>query len=359
MRLLWFNLATDLDDPVLSFTTSWIREMARRVDSIRVITMRAGRVEVPANVRVVSVGKERGFSEPRRAAVFYRELLRILGEGKVDACFSHMIPVFTVLGAPVLRALRVPIVTWYAHRQVNALLRVAHHLSDRVASASESSYRYRRDRLVVLGHGIDTEFFSPDSTPPESSPLIVHVGRISPIKDLHTLIAALALLRSRGRTLRLALVGEAPDRDREYAASVRRRAEELGLAGAVEFAGSVASPLVLPWYARAAAHVNLCQTGALDKAVLEAFACARPSLAANEGFRETMGRWADDLLFRHGDHQDLAAKIEGLLDAGVSGRREMGDELRARVLERHALSGLADRLAGVLAGLARGRGRTS
>ena len=56
MRLLWFNLTTDLDDPVLGFTASWIHEIAKLVRSIRVITMRKGRVNLPKNVKVTSVG---------------------------------------------------------------------------------------------------------------------------------------------------------------------------------------------------------------------------------------------------------------------------------------------------------------
>ena len=62
IRLLWFNLATDADDPILGFTTSWIRAVAERIEFLHVITMRAGRVDVPGNVRVYSVGKEKNYS---------------------------------------------------------------------------------------------------------------------------------------------------------------------------------------------------------------------------------------------------------------------------------------------------------
>jgi hypothetical protein len=78
-----------------------------------------GRVEVPENVRVYSVGKEKGYSEPRRAVEFYRHLFRVLREDRIDACFSHMIPIFTVLAAPVLKVKKIPIVTWYAASQLN------------------------------------------------------------------------------------------------------------------------------------------------------------------------------------------------------------------------------------------------
>ena len=89
-RLLVFNLATDADHPLLGFTTLWIRELARHVEFLQVITMQAGRLDLPKNVHVHSVGKECGYSEPRRALEFYRILLGILRRERIDGCFSHM-----------------------------------------------------------------------------------------------------------------------------------------------------------------------------------------------------------------------------------------------------------------------------
>ena len=106
---------TDVDDPVLGFTSRWIQAVATKVKRIHVITMRAGRIELPENVRCDSVGKEAGYSRPRRIVEFYRILLEVLRNEPVDACFSHMFPLFTVLAAPLLRPKGVPIVTWYAH----------------------------------------------------------------------------------------------------------------------------------------------------------------------------------------------------------------------------------------------------
>jgi len=98
------------------------------------------------------------------------------------------------------------------------------------------------------------------------------------------------------------------------------------------------------WYRRCTVHVNLTPTGSGDKVVWEAMACGRPCFAANEGFRETLGRWATDLLFRHGDAPDLAQKLENLLKMDKKRLKAIGEELRQGVLERHSLEGLAERL---------------
>jgi glycosyltransferase involved in cell wall biosynthesis len=344
VRLLLFNLATDADDPILGFATRWIAALAKRVEFIHVITMRAGRIEVPANVRVYSVGKEKGYSEPRRAIEFYRHLLRILCQGRIDVCFSHMIPIFTVMAAPVLKLKGIPIVTWYAHRQVTMMLKLAHHLSTRMVSINENSYYYRRDKLELLGHGIDTNLFLPDDNEPANSPILLSVGRLSPIKDLMTLIHAVNLLRERGYSVCCVLVGDAPERDRLYAQALRKRVSELRLENIVQFVGAIPNEQVVRWYRRCFAHVNLCPLGALDKAALEAMACGKTSILANKGFRETLGRWADCLIFRHGDSKDLALKIELLLQMSGSDRQLAEAELRQSTVERHSLERRMDRL---------------
>lgn len=351
MRLLWFNLATDLDDPILGFTTAWVRAVAERVEHIDVITMRAGRVEVPDNVRVHSLGKELGHSEPRRAAEFYRVLATIFRARRPDACFSHMTPIFTVLAAPVLKMARVPIVTWYTHPSVTTTLKAAHHLSDAVATGFPTSYPYRKDRLVVLGHGIDTAHFSPaDDVVKEQPPLVLSVGRLSPVKDQLTLVEAVAQLRDReGAPLRVALVGgTATDRDQQYVETLRSRVGILGLGGIVSLPGAVPLDSLPAWYRRASIHVNLTPPGSGDKSALEAMACGLPSLVANPGFAETLGEHADALTFRHGDAEHLTERLSDILRRPAVERRHIGQSLRQRVVERHSLAKMSAKIVALL-----------
>jgi glycosyltransferase involved in cell wall biosynthesis len=352
VRLLVFNLAMDLDSD-LAFAAQWVGGLAQRVEAVRVITMRAGRVDLPANTRVWSVGKELGLSEPRRAARFYRYLWRAVREDRVDACFSHMIPAFTVLAGPVLRPLGIPLVTWYAHRQLTPTLKLAHHFSDRVVSSSATSYPYRHDKAILVGQGIDTHLFAPGGSTDRVPSLVVSVGRVSPIKDLLTLVEAVEILTKRGSEVQCAIVGDAPDRDVPYREEVRDRIASRGLDDRVRLVGRVSSDQVPTWMRRASVHVNLCPTGAIDKAVLEAMACGTPSMAANEGFAETFGDWTDRLLFRHGDATDLADRLDYLLALPETDRVAMAEGLRQRVVERHSLDQLLDRIVALLGSLRR------
>jgi len=347
MRLLLFNLATDADDPILGFTTRWISALAERVEFVHVITMRAGRLEVPGNVRVYSVGKEKGYNEPRRAVEFYRHLFRILREERIDVCFSHMILIFTVLGAPVLKAKRIPIVTWCAHPSLTWVLKLAHHLSDQMVSSVATAYPYRQDKLTVVGQGIDTGVFSPDGKVlREDPPTILCVSRLSPVKDHPTLLKAAWLLRqSWDKPFRVMIVGgPAAPRDASYVRLLHGQVKELGLEDIVFFEPAVSMEKLPFWYRRGAVHVNLTPTGFGDKVAWEAMACGSPCLVANEGFAQTLGVYANQCFFRYGDPEQLAERLRWALALSDNERARIGSYFREQVVANHCLEGLAQNL---------------
>jgi glycosyltransferase involved in cell wall biosynthesis len=347
MRMLWFNLATDLNDPILGFTTRWIQALAARAECIHTITMRAGRVEVPRNVRVYSVGKEKGHSEPRRLAMFYRHLSHILREERVDVCFSHMMPIFTILAAPVLKIKGIPIVTWYAHPSLTWPLKLAHHFSDCMVTSLATAYPYKHDKLIVVGQGIDTDLFAPDAeVVPDNPPMILCVGRLSPVKGHPTLLRTAALLRQRWeKPFRLVIVGDpAGPRDEPYVRSLQQQVKELALEGTVFFEPGVPMDCLPRWYQRCTVHVNLTPPGFGDKVAWEALACARPCLIANKAFEETLGEYAGPCLFRHGDPEDLTDRLYWALSLSETKRALIGFYFRQQVMKMHGLKRLMDRL---------------
>ncbi len=346
MRLLVLNMAMDLANPAHEFIAAWVRALAERVERVEVITMLTGPVDAPGNVRIHSLGKERGLGEPRRAVEFYRHLARLLREGPIDCCFTHMAPIFTVLAAPVLRPRGVPVVTWYAHPSLTPTLMLAHRLSTRIVTSVAAAYPYRTDKLLVIGQGIDTDLFAPDGTPPEAPPTMLCVGRLSPVKDHPTLLRAAALLRNRwARPFRVAIVG-APARptDTAYVRRLREQVMTDGLGEIVAFPGALPMRELPSWYRRSTVHVNLTPTGFGDKVAWEAMSCGRPCVVANDGFRDTLGAHAPDLLFRHGDAETLARRLEWVLSLSVAESTRIGADLRTRVVAAHSLQGLASKL---------------
>lgn len=347
MRLLLFNLATDEDDPILGFTTRWIGALAARVDFIHVVTMRMGKVDLPDNVRVYSVGKERGYSRPRRVLEFYIILGRILREDRIDLCFSHMIPIFTVLAAPILKIKSIPIVTWYAHPKITWLLRIAHCCSDRMVASVSTAYPYRRDKFLAIGQGIDTKLFSPEAgMSREEPPMILCVGRLSPVKDHPTLISAVGLLRKVSREpFRLVILGSAAiARDDEYVRSLHQQVRELDLDSIVNFEPAVSLKQLPAWYRRASVYVNMTPTGSGDKVVWEAMACGVLSIVANEGFKDTLGMHAERCVYDYGNAGQLTERLKWALSLSPSERSSMGAYFAHQVEGMHGLNRLAQTL---------------
>jgi glycosyltransferase involved in cell wall biosynthesis len=269
-----------------------------------------------------------------------------------------MIPIFTALAAPVLKVKKIPIVTWYAHPSLTWVLKLAHRLSDRMVASVATAYPYRKDKLVVIGQGIDTDLFCPDGSPPEEPPMILCVGRLSPVKDHPTLIRAAALLRERWKKpFRVVILGgPAGPKDEPYVRSLHQLVEELNLQDIVSFHPPVPQRALPNWYRRCTVHVNLTPTGFGDKVAWEAMACAKPCLVANEGFRETLGEYSNILFFRYNDSIDLASKLSLILDLPFPEQKCIGQYLRERVVQIHSLDKLVMRLTNVFS-MIRGESR--
>ncbi|QXE91559.1 glycosyltransferase family 4 protein [Geomonas subterranea] len=348
MNLLIFNLKTDADDTVLGFTTDWINALARHFSKVTVITMAVGRVSVAGNVEVMSVGKEKGWSEARRAAKFYALLGRVLSTRRYHACFAHMMPLFAVMGWPLLQLKRVPITLWYAHGHVPPFLRVAVHLVDRVVTSSRSGFRIETDKLVVVGQGIDTDRFAPSPRPEKDVLLALTLGRIAPVKRLEVAIEALALLPHGLREkVRLRFVGDTlRTEDQDYLMGLNRLVRERGLSRQVEFQAGVPFAEAPGVYAKADLFVNSSDTDSVDKTVLEAMSSGLPIVTSNAAFKEVLPLdLARDWIVPKGDPRALAQRLEHLVSLSAGEREDIGVRLRETVTAGHSLPRLAKRLA--------------
>ncbi|HKZ69188.1 MAG TPA: hypothetical protein VJ020_03855, partial [Anaerolineales bacterium] len=112
----------DRADWLLGFTHGWLKALAARVESLKVICLEQGETDLPPNVEVISLGKERGVGRSWRWLRLARALAESIGE--VDGVFAHMSPPFAIAAAPFAKVRRLPLVLWYTHRNVNAALRL-------------------------------------------------------------------------------------------------------------------------------------------------------------------------------------------------------------------------------------------
>jgi len=357
MNLLLFNLKTDADDSVLGFTTDWINALAKKCDRVTVITMSMGRLAVADNVQVFSIGKEKGYSEPRRLFEFYRLLIRVLRTQKIDACFAHMIQIFAILSWPLLKIKKIPIVLWYAHGHVPLSLRVATVLVDRVVASSPSGFRIKTHKFRSIGQGIDITRFTPAASPVITPAIatkhacnkikVLTLGRISRVKRLETSLEAVALLTAELKgNIELHYIGDAlSEQDRRYQTQLENRVKALSLENTVIFHPALPFHQVQKGYQAADIFVNSSDTDSMDKTVLEAMSCGLPIITSNAAFPDVFGKMlASRWCIPKDNPAILASRLEELIHMDRKQRQQLGKKFREIVKDEHSLQALSHRL---------------
>jgi glycosyltransferase involved in cell wall biosynthesis len=347
MRVLMIVQLVDEREWLRGFTVGWIRALAAHVDHLDVLTLEAGKADLPANVTVTSMGKERGHNRLRELAGFHRALMDLGRDA--DVIFSHMTPRYTWLAAPYATAFRVPQMLWFTHRQVSLELRLALAASRWITTATETSFPIQSPKVRVMGHGVDTERYSPGGQPPDEPPLVIAVGRVSPIKHHHILLDAAALLRDRygNPPVRFAVVGTtAAPGDEEYLQQLIRRRNELGFsADYFKFLGAHEPDEMIALYRRTSIVTNLSPVGLFDKSALEAMLTGCPVIVSNPAFNSLLGEHREALsVDRPDDVTGVADRIAALLERTPEQRAAMGLDLRARTAAEHGLDRLMARM---------------
>jgi len=359
MHIVMLVQLVDYEDDVCGFIHEWVARLARRVSVLDVLTLRKGKTNLPANVRL-HVLKPLGDEGKLTATVrFYHALLKIVRSSSVDGIFSHMTPIYSVIASPIAKLWHIPLVTWYTHETVSFPLRLAEKLSDKILTASRESFRLESEKIVVTNHGINTKIFCPPFDSAQDRQLasritISSIGRISPRKDYATLInAANILIHSKGiHNVRFVIIGkEGTSEQKPYFQKLTELVKTFGLEASVEFVGSVPHRQIAAYHQKSDIFVNMRQTGGMDKAVLEAMACAVPVVVCNKTFIPLFGPWAEGLIFEERNAKNLAERLSDLVMSGAEKRQEIGQELRNAVVREHDLEKLIDRIVTVFESL--------
>ena len=325
MRLLVINYAMDDAAPALAWQARVVRELARHCAQVWVLAERLGPCPLPENVRVEPL-------ENGRLARL-RQAWRVCRQGQVQAVFLHMAHRYAYRLWPVFRALRLPVLLWYAHGAVNWHLRLAHACVDGVVSSSPEGFRLNSRKVCYIGQGVDTDLFNLRGGGERRD--LITVGRLTRRKRLDLLLEVLEHLRGDGRRLRV--VGAAlTDDDQHYAAALRRQAEARSLP--VDFVGPVPLTALPACYDTAALHLNVSQTNSMDKTVLEALACGCPVLTSNPAFRELLAAYPG-LLIDDERPEAIARQVRQAL-----AHPAQPEALRGLVVGRHDLPGYTGRV---------------
>jgi len=328
-RLVFITQAVDSQHPALAATIPKIRALAARVDDLVVLAQSARGDELPDNVDVRVFGSA---ARAGRGFRFERELARSL---PAEAVVAHMIPLYVLLAAPLVRPRRIPLVLWYTHWNATWKLRAAERLATAVVSVDRRSFPLDSAKVRPIGHGIDVNEFSCAERARHDGLHALVLGRYSPAKGLPTILEAAG--RVDGVTLEIHGAALSP-LELEHRRELERFGHELG--------DAVPRAELPRLFSRTDVLVNNMRAGAPDKVVYEAAAACLPVLASNPVFDELFGEFP--LLFERDDPESLAERLRWVASRSTEERAEIGLALRERVTLRHSVETWAD---GVLAAI--------
>lgn len=195
-----------------------------------------------------------------------------------------------------------------------------------------------RARVVVIPNSVPL----PPARADEAEPgRILFLGQVEPRKGICELLGALALLKDRFPSAKLAIGGQGGLEE------VRRRAQALGIADRVSELGWVTAGQKAQELARAAIFCLPSHAEGLPMAMLEAMAAGKAVVTTGVGgIPDAVADGENGLLVVPGDVEALAAALGRLLGDDEE-RRRLGERARATIRERFESGVVIEQISGV------------
>lgn len=234
---------------------------------------------------------------------------------------------------PIIVPLFRLVLGWWFRRATVIFWFDTHSRDNMLANGADPA---RMVNLIYGSWGIDPDEFSPAGPQvslPTNDPVILYVGRLSPVKGVTYLISALRHMLDSGVPAHLAIVGDGPERAR-----LEAQACALGLEERITWFGTVKNA-DLPPYMRAAQFLVLPSITTklwvqqLSMTAWQAMGCGLPVIATHTGCMEEFTPPEAGILVPEHDALSLAQAMAALL-RNPARRREMAEAARQYALLR-------------------------
>ena len=276
----------------------------------------------------------------------WRTLSKLRRDGRMDVLDAHFGYPDGYAASLLARWLRVPFTVTlrgtevrHAHTPgLSSRLRKALLRADRIFSVSASltdvaaGLGVARERMVVVGNGVDTDRFHPmDRSAARAAlgitanaPVLVSVGGLTERKGFHRVIEVLPQLRERHPGLQFLIIGGA-SAEGDWGPQLRRQRDELGLQDCVRFLGTLSPDALREPMSAADVFVLATRNEGWANVFLEAMACGLPVVTTDVGGNRevvsdpalgqivplgdavALSRALDDALERDWDHERILA----------------------------------------------------
>ena len=332
MKLLIITQKVDKNDQLLGFFIDWIAGFSHKFEEVTVLCLEKGEFNLPENVEVISLGKDKNAPKLFWLFSFYKYIFRY--RKQYDTVFVHMNPIWVVLGSWYWHMAGKKVCLWYAHKAVTFKLKLAEKFFDVIFTSTFDGFRLNSKKVKVVGQGINTNLFKPDDLVKPIPETLISVGRIAFIKNYEPLIEAIKIIKDDGINVSLTIIGEPTmSADFKYQDKLKKMVKDMEIEERIKFVGKITNNNLPNYYKKNKVYVNLSHTGSLDKTILEAMASGCVVLSSNDSAKKFL---PSELIIKFENPNDLAEQIKKAI------RWDVGDELRDYVVKNHSLPELVE-----------------
>lgn len=335
MKLLIFTQKIDKDDSVLGFFHTWVNEIAKKTEEVLVICLYKGNYDLPKNVTVFSLGKERGVNKFSYIVNLYRYLFLV--RGTYNKVFIHMNQEYIVLAGLYWKIKRIPVYFWRNHPVGNFFTKIAVLFSTKIFCTSKMSFVAKYKKTVIMPVGNDTALFSPILSITRKKHSVCMLGRITPIKHIELGIEAIRLLVISGFQVSLTIIGSCSDKDTNYLNSLREYIFKNKLSSYVFILDDVPLSKHPEVFSSYEINLNLTDAGSFDKTIVGGTSCGAIPLVSNKALQGLL----PDVCVTSPKPKDIAESLKKLLDPHI--KIEIQKDLEIFV-KSQSLDALIDKL---------------
>lgn len=328
MRLLIFTQAVDTEDSVLGFFHEWIKRLAVSFESVEVICLKEGKHDLPQNVTVHSLGKEKGNNRIQYIVNFFKYIFHL--RNSYDKVFVHMNQEYILLGGIFWKFWGKDIFFWRNHVYGNIFTRIACSFAKKIFYTSNESFTARYKKAHKMPVGIDTEKYQGGITRDENQFLVI--SRITPNKKIDFIVRGFMDSFHSSRAFGLTIYGGPIPKTKKYDMEIRELVHD---SDNVHMMGEVTHDKTPTLYQESAFFINMTGPGSFDKTLIEALAGGAILITNNPAVKEVVA----PEFFIEGDNMEMFKNA--LLTAGTFGidrREDIRRKGRKYVEREHSLT---------------------
>jgi len=194
MHVAIFNLRFDETDPTLGHTILWARQFLKEFKEVHVYSVHVGRFPNIENLHIKELGGGSMVSKLKAAYNIILAVVSIIKHRRDFVVFYHMTERISGITSLFFRVANIKQALWYSHSSRSIWLKLSVLFCDFVYSPTSQSFPLKHRKVRTVGHGISNEFKRIIPFDQRLSNKILHLGRVSRIKQIENLIHAIERL---------------------------------------------------------------------------------------------------------------------------------------------------------------------